>query len=103
MSDRHFHVDHAGHSISVEIHSGHAREIELLVDGKEVGSRRERASDAVELPGELPGDVPQHFTVRVERLRHRAHDPACTLLLDGQEIPMPERPTVGGGPLGPWR
>ena len=98
MSDHHFHVDHGGHSISVEVRSGHAREIELLVDGRVVGSRRERASDAVELTGELPGDVPQPFTVRVERLRYRSLDPACTLLLAGQEIPMPERAVAGGRP-----
>ncbi|MFC1410858.1 hypothetical protein ACEZCY_15930 [Streptacidiphilus sp. N1-12] len=87
----HFHLDHAGHSITVDVRSGHAREIELLVDGKEVGSRRERASDAASLPGELPGDPALPFTVRVEHLRHRSHEPSCTVLLDGRELPMAER------------
>jgi hypothetical protein len=96
MTDHHFHLDHLGHSITVETRSGHARAIELLVDGKEVGFRRERASDAVTLTGELPEDPPQPFIVRIERLRHRGHDPACTLLLpDGREFPMPE-PTASG-------
>jgi hypothetical protein len=98
MTDRHFHLDHAGHSITVDIRSGHARAIELLVDGKEVGFRRERASDAVTLTGELPEDRPLPFTIRIERLRHRGHDPVCTLLLpDGRELPMPERTTSRSG------
>jgi len=98
MTERHFHLDHAGHSITVDIRSGHARAIELLVDGKEVGSRRERASDAVTLTGELPEDPPQPFTIRIQRLRHQPHspDPVCTLLLsDGSEFTMPER-TISG-------
>jgi hypothetical protein len=87
----HFHLDHDGHSITVDVRSGHAREVELLVDGKAVGSRRERASDTVTLPGELPEDPPRPFEVRVDHLRHRSHPPASTLLLDGLEIPIPER------------
>ncbi|MBC3840808.1 hypothetical protein GXW82_12525 [Streptacidiphilus sp. 4-A2] len=87
----HFHLDQAGHSITVDVRPGHAREIDMLVDGKEVGSRRERAADAATLTGELPGEPPQPFTVRVEHLRHHTHALACMLLLDGQEIPMPER------------
>ncbi|MEY9964939.1 hypothetical protein ABIA33_002981 [Streptacidiphilus sp. MAP12-16] len=88
---RHFHLDHAGHSITVDVRRGHGREVELLIDGKEVGYRRERASDMVTMGGELPEDPPQRFAVRVDHLRHRTHAPACTLLLDGREIPMPER------------
>ena len=89
--EHHFHVDQGGHSITVDVHSGHAREVELLVDGKEVGVRRERASDAGTMPGELPEDPPQPFAVRVEHLRHRSRSPACTLLFDKREIPMTER------------
>jgi hypothetical protein len=89
--EHHFHIDQGSHSITVDVHRGHAREVELLVDGKEVGVRSERASDAVNLPGEIPEDPPQPFAVRVEHLRHRSRTPACTLLLDGQEIPMAER------------
>ena len=89
----HFHLDHDGHSITVDVRSGHAREVELLVDGKEVGSRRERASDTVTLPGELPEDPPRHFEVRVDHLRHRSRAPSSTLLLEGREISIPERQT----------
>ena len=89
--EHHFHFDQGGHSITVDVRSGHAREVELLVDGKEVGVRRQRAADAVTLPGELPEDPPHPFAVRVEHLRHRSRPPACTLLLDKQEIPMVER------------
>lgn len=91
MGDHYFHLDQAGHSITVDVRSGHAREIQLLVDGKEVGSRRERGADAATLPGELPEDPPQPFSVRVDHLRHRTHPPTCTLLVDGREIAMPER------------
>ena len=90
-----FHLDQTGHSITVDIRRGHAREVELLVDGKEVDSRRERASDSAMLSGELPEDPPQPFAVRVDHLRHRTRIPACTLLLDGRELPMPEREVIG--------
>jgi hypothetical protein len=89
-----FHLDRAGHAITVDVRPGHTREVELLVDGKEVDSRRERASDVVTLSGELPVDPPQAFAVRVGHLRHRTRTPACTLLLDGSETPMPEREIV---------
>jgi len=86
-----FHLDQGSHSITVDVRSGHSREVELLVDGKEVGTRRERASDTVTLTGELPEDPPMPFAVRVDHLRHRTRTPACTLLLDGREISVPER------------
>jgi hypothetical protein len=91
MTDRTFHLDHAGHSIAVVVRSGHARELELLVDGREVDTRRERASDTATLSGTLPEELPHPFAVRVEHLRHRTRAAGCTLLLDGHEIPMPER------------
>jgi hypothetical protein len=61
----HFHVDRAGHSITVDVRCGHTREIWLLVDGKETGLRRERSSDVVTLDGELADDPPRPFTIRV--------------------------------------
>ena len=92
MTRRHnFHLDRAGHSITVDVHLGHPREVWLVVDGRETGLRRERAADMVTLDGELAEDPPQPFTVRVDRLRHRTKPPTCTLMLDGREMPVPER------------
>jgi hypothetical protein len=88
---RQFYLDYVGHSITVNVRRGHAREVELLVDGKAAGFRQERASDFVTLPGKLPADPPVPFAVRVDHLRHRTHAPSCTLLLDGDERTVPER------------
>ena len=87
----HFHLDRRGHSITVDVSLAHTREIWLLVDGKETGLRRDRSADVVTLEGELAGDPPQFFTVRVERLQHRSEPPTCTLVLDGRELAVPER------------
>ncbi|QMU77702.1 hypothetical protein GXW83_20415 [Streptacidiphilus sp. PB12-B1b] len=100
MSHRHyFHLDHAGHSITVGVRSGHTPEVELLVDGKPVGYRHRHGTEATVLTGELASDPAQPFEVRVSRLRHGARAPVCTLELDGRELPMPERP-LAPGPVG---
>jgi len=91
MNRRSFHLDHADHSITVELLGGHAREVELLVDGKEVGLRRERGADTALLSGDLPDDPPVPFTVRVVGTQHGFRHAECVLLIEGQELPMPER------------
>ena len=91
MTQHHsFHLDQAGHSITADVSVGHTAEVDLLVDGKEVGYRHERGGAAITLSSELPGDPPYPFTVRIAHPRHRARGLACTLLMDGREIPMPE-------------
>jgi len=76
MARRHqFHVAHDSHSITVTVRRGHGRDIELLVDGKEVGFMVERASDVVTLASVIVDDPPQFFRVRVEHLRRRAGGP----------------------------
>ena len=89
-----FHLDHAGHSITVEARTGHTPEVALLVDGKEVGYRHQRGADATVLTGELPDDPPQPFELRLDHLRHATRSLTCTLLLAGRELPMPERTPV---------
>lgn len=90
--DYHFHIEHAGHSISVDVRAGHHREVELLVDGREVGHRQDRNADRLTLAAELPEEPPRPFTVRVDGQRHHhSRPPACTLLLAGDELPIPDR------------
>lgn len=101
MTQRHyFHLDHAGHSITVGVHTGHRPEVELLVDGKPVGYLHQRGTDATVLTSELPVDPPQPFEVRVSHLRHATRTLSSTLVLDGRELPMPERPLVPGPDTG---
>lgn len=95
---QHFHLDRAGHSITVDVRLGRTREIELLVDGKETGLRRERSSDAVTLTGELAEDPPKPFAVRVDHLRQHPELLNCTLVLDGREQPIPELADEPGPP-----
>ena len=86
----HFHLDHAGHSITVEVRTGHTPEVALLVDGKEVGYRHQRGADATVLTSELPDEPPQPFELRLDHLCHTTRSLTCTLLLAGHEFPMPE-------------
>lgn len=90
MTRHRFHLDHAGHSITVDLRTGHTPEIELLVDGKEVGYLHRRGPDSTTLSSELPTDPPQPFTVRLDHLRHQARSPVCTLVRDDGEQTVPE-------------
>jgi hypothetical protein len=86
-----FHLDHAGHSITVNVEVGHSPEVELLVDGKEVGYSHEHGARIIELESELPEDPPHPFSVCVYHPRHGRRTLACALRLDGREEGMPER------------
>ena len=94
MNRRSFHLDHAGHSITVELAGRLTREVDLLVDGKEVGLRREHGAESVLLAGDLPDDPPLPFTVRVDHTQHGIRNAECVLVIEGREIPMPERAAV---------
>jgi hypothetical protein len=91
---RYFHTDHAGHSITVGVRTGLSPEVELLVDGKPVGYRHRHGEDATVLSSDLPLDPAQPFEVHLAHLRHATRELSCTLVLDGRETPMPERPLV---------
>ncbi|MEU1628815.1 hypothetical protein ABZ746_26590 [Streptomyces sp. NPDC020096] len=90
----HFHVDHIGHSITVTVRSGPTSEIEMLVDGKEVFFQRVPGSGTSLLTGELPEDPPLPFRVHVHQARFGCAIPHCTLEIDDEEVPMPERSVV---------
>ncbi|WP_371500585.1 hypothetical protein OG871_28430 [Kitasatospora sp. NBC_00374] len=89
---RHFHLDHAGHSVTLNIRDGRRTEYELLVDGKEVGyQRRRRHSTAAELlSGELPGEPPRVFDLEIEHPADSREEIVCVLEVDGARRPMAE-------------
>ena len=91
MITRSFHLDHAGHSITVDVRGAHTVDVDLLVDGKEVGVRREHGAGTVLLSSELPADPVLPFAVRVDHGRRGARHAECVLVVDGRELPMPER------------
>ncbi|MEU9129521.1 hypothetical protein AB0D08_15675 [Kitasatospora sp. NPDC048540] len=89
---RRFHLDHVGHSVTVNVRAGRRIEYELLVDGKEVGYRRDRRhGHAVQLlAGELPGSPARPFALRIEHPAGDRDAIACVLELDGAELPLAE-------------
>ncbi len=95
MSRRHrFHLDHAGHSVTVTVRSGLTSEVELLVDGEEVFHHHLHGSGTSLLTGELPGDPPRPFRVQLHQSRLGTGAPRCVLEIDGVEHPMPESAIV---------
>jgi hypothetical protein len=92
MSHRqHFHVDHGLHSITLNTRAGHVTEIELLIDGKEMGYHRGHYTQPIVLPGELADELSTRFLVRIERKPHGSHPVSCFLEIDGRQQPIPER------------
>lgn len=63
----HFHREHAGYSVTVDVHLGGPRELALLVDGKEVAAVRIHGhhSEVRSLATTLPTDPPRHIEARV--------------------------------------
>ncbi|MFE5484237.1 hypothetical protein [Streptomyces sp. NPDC056527] len=60
----HFHIDYAGHSVSVTIQTGHTAVVEVLVDGKETGHATTGQGHPVVVRIELPTEPPTPATVR---------------------------------------
>ncbi|MCJ1679103.1 hypothetical protein MTF65_17510 [Streptomyces sp. APSN-46.1] len=86
----HFHIDHAGHSVSVTIETGRKPLVEILVDGKEVAHERTAHDRPVVLPIELPTDPPTPAEVRTAS---GPGVPRCVLHLpDGEQRVMSPRP-----------
>lgn len=84
----HFHVDARGHSVTVDIHSGHPGLIELLVDGKETGHVPLHGNRPQLVTGELPTDPPLPVIVRIAP---GPGTPRCTAVIDGAETLMSPR------------
>ncbi|MFH9725893.1 hypothetical protein ACH4M4_23445 [Streptomyces sp. NPDC017254] len=89
----HFHCEHAGCSVTVGLRMGGTRELELLVDGKQVAAASahgHHAQTAV-MTAVLPTDPPRAIEVEVKLPGTLGGDPASTLLAGGERTPMPAR------------
>ncbi|MEV5969583.1 hypothetical protein [Streptomyces sp. NPDC051921] len=89
----HFHCEHAGCSVTVDLRTGGTRELDLLVDGKEVAAARVsgyRARTAV-MSALLPTDPPRGIEVEVALPGALGGEPSSTLVADGERRPMPAR------------
>ncbi|MFC8447462.1 hypothetical protein [Kitasatospora sp. NPDC057223] len=101
--DYHFHREHAGCSVTVAVHLGGARGVELLVDGKEVAAERVHGHhpEVRSLATTLPTDPPRPIEVRVTLPGPVRGEPSSVLVEDGAgqdgtgqggtELPMPEK------------
>lgn len=78
----HFHIDHAGHSVTVTVQTGHTAVIEVLVDGKETGNVTTGSDRPVTVPIELPSDPPTPARVRATP---GPGTPRCVLEVEGAE------------------
>ncbi|WP_137991788.1 hypothetical protein [Streptomyces vilmorinianum] len=78
----HFHIDHAGHSVSATVQTGRTVVVEVLVDGKETGHATTGADRPVTVHTELPTDPPTEATVRVAP---GPGIPRCVLEVPGAE------------------
>ena len=89
----HFHREHAGCSVTVGVHLGGARELELLVDGKEVAALHVHGHHAEvrSLATTLPTDPPRHIDVQVALPGPVRGEPTSVLVEDGTRLPMPEK------------
>ncbi|MEU6863937.1 hypothetical protein ABZ924_11775 [Streptomyces sp. NPDC046876] len=86
----HFHIDHAGHSVSATVETGQRVDVEILVDGKETGHGITHGDRPVSVPVELPTDPPIPVSVRTTP---GPGVPRCVLEIpDGDPHVMSPRP-----------
>jgi hypothetical protein len=90
--DYHFHREHAGCSVTVGVHLGDVRAVELLVDGKEVAVERVHGHGAQvrALTTVLPTEPPRPIEVEVSLPGLVRGEPGSVLIDDGARLPMPE-------------
>ncbi|MFD9129651.1 hypothetical protein [Kitasatospora sp. NPDC059571] len=91
--DYHFHLDQGAHSVTVTVRLGSRRELEMLVDGKEVAHERVHGHQAEThlLSAVLPTDPPKPVSARVELPSRGRGEPSCVLEVDGRSLPMASR------------
>ncbi|MER8103721.1 hypothetical protein [Kitasatospora sp. NPDC094016] len=88
-----FHLDQAGHSVTVNVRSGWITETELLVDGKECAFHRVHGHGVypLTLAAQLAEEPPLPLSVRLDRAGAAEQPYSCVLEVAGAEHPMPER------------
>ncbi|WP_269273084.1 hypothetical protein [Streptomyces sp. H39-S7] len=70
------------------------RDVEVLVDGREVVHERMRGAGLSVLTAELPEDPAQTFQIRIHQPRFGSSVPQCVLSLDDVDRTMPARLVV---------
>ncbi|MEW2414507.1 hypothetical protein AB0953_12385 [Streptomyces sp. NPDC046866] len=60
----HFHIDHAGHSVTATVETGRHVEVEIMIDGKETGHGTTQGDRPVSVQVQLPTDPPIPVCVR---------------------------------------
>ncbi|MFJ9605183.1 hypothetical protein ACIRS1_02350 [Kitasatospora sp. NPDC101176] len=88
-----FHLDRAGHSVTVNVRSGWITETELLVDGREYAFHRVHGHGVypLTLAVRTAEEPPLQLAVRLDRTGTAEHPLACVLELAGAEHPMADR------------
>lgn len=91
--DYHFHCEHAGCSVTAEVYLGGTREVDLLVDGKEVVVDRvhDHHAQVRSLTTVLPTDPPCPIEVQVSLPGRITGEPTSVLLQDDVRLQMTER------------
>lgn len=84
----HFHIDAAGHSVTVNIYGGRRGAAELLVDGKATGHAELQGNRPAIVSGELPTEPPRPVSVRITP---GPGAPRCAAVIDGAEMLMSPR------------
>ncbi|MET7303432.1 hypothetical protein [Embleya sp. NPDC005575] len=89
----HFHCEHAGCSVTVDLRMGGTRELDVLVNGKEVAAARVHGHHARTqvMTAILPTDPPRGIEVEVTLPGALGGDPVSILLAGGERRPMPAR------------
>ncbi|WP_354637784.1 hypothetical protein [Kitasatospora camelliae] len=86
-----FHLDHLGCSVTMTVRLGGHRELELLVDGHEVGFERVHGHHAEthRLAAVLPSTPPVPIEVEVALPGRTKGEPVCVLVVGEERLPMP--------------
>ena len=85
MTTYRFHSDRHGDSVTVLVHAGTVTsDIELLVNGREVGFGQIKGGETADLDAEFPTSPPTPLHVTVRRPKHDP-DPGCRLRVGGVE------------------
>ncbi|MFM9369983.1 hypothetical protein [Streptomyces sp. Da 82-17] len=102
-----FHIDQAGHSVTVQVTGPHGA-VEVLVDGKVVAYRPALGRETCVLDAELPQDPPRPMRILLAPVEGLNRPPLCLLESDHTRylmplVPQPARITSGRPDFGAVR